>query len=304
MKFGENLKKLRKSRNLSQEDLAEKVGVSRQSVSKWETSEAYPEMNNILQLCKIFHCKINDLVNDGIIDSNLLDDEIKNNVVKFKMEQQKKVKGLSRGIALIAKLGKILLMIALPVILLAMVAMPYLIQITSVHGNEIMIKSGKYPLTINEVDNHIKITYKNEVIEETYQGLEFSKIREFYQRYTKGEMITYVEIALSVLMVTLIILMIILTHLEKLFKNIEQEQTPFTLENIHHIKKMAYLMIGLIILPNFSEVVMEFILKADFPFGFGFELFDLMEILFLFSMVYIFQYGYEIQLDSKGRMYE
>jgi len=202
------------------------------------------------------------------------------------------------------KLGKILLMIALPVILLAMVAMPYLIQITSVHGNEIMIKSGKYPLTINEVDNHIKITYKNEVIEETYQGLEFSKIREFYQRYTKGEMITYVEIALSVLMVTLIILMIILTHLEKLFKNIEQEQTPFTLENIHHIKKMAYLMIGLIILPNFSEVVMEFILKADFPFGFGFELFDLMEILFLFSMVYIFQYGYEIQLDSKGRMYE
>ncbi len=34
-----------------------------------------------------------------------------------------------------------------------------------------------------------------------------------------------------------------------------------------------------------------------------FELFNLIEILFLFSIAYIFQYGYEIQLDSKGKMY-
>ena len=37
MKFGDNLKKLRKVKKLSQEELAEKIGVSRQSVSKWET---------------------------------------------------------------------------------------------------------------------------------------------------------------------------------------------------------------------------------------------------------------------------
>ena len=42
MKFGDNLRKLRKNKNYSQEDLAFKVGVSRQSVSKWETGEAYP----------------------------------------------------------------------------------------------------------------------------------------------------------------------------------------------------------------------------------------------------------------------
>ena len=48
MKFGENLKNIRKEKNMSQEQLAEKVNVSRQSVSKWETGESYPEMNNIL----------------------------------------------------------------------------------------------------------------------------------------------------------------------------------------------------------------------------------------------------------------
>ena len=44
MKFGENLKLIRKSKKISQEDLADKLGISRQSVSKWETGENYPSM--------------------------------------------------------------------------------------------------------------------------------------------------------------------------------------------------------------------------------------------------------------------
>lgn len=44
MKFGENLKLIRKSMKISQEELADKLGVSRQSVSKWETVENYPSI--------------------------------------------------------------------------------------------------------------------------------------------------------------------------------------------------------------------------------------------------------------------
>ena len=44
MKFGDNLKQIRKSKNISQEELAERLGVSRQSVSKWETGENYPNL--------------------------------------------------------------------------------------------------------------------------------------------------------------------------------------------------------------------------------------------------------------------
>ena len=51
MSFKENLIYFRKSNKLSQEKLAEQVGVSRQSVSKWETGEAYPETPNIGSLC-------------------------------------------------------------------------------------------------------------------------------------------------------------------------------------------------------------------------------------------------------------
>ncbi len=68
MNLADNLKKLRKENNMSQEDLADKLGVSRQSVSKWESGQAYPEMDKVLQLCKLFNLNINDLLNENITE--------------------------------------------------------------------------------------------------------------------------------------------------------------------------------------------------------------------------------------------
>ena len=50
MEFRENLFRLRRERGLNQEQLAEKIGVSRQAVSKWETGEASPDLPNLLAL--------------------------------------------------------------------------------------------------------------------------------------------------------------------------------------------------------------------------------------------------------------
>ncbi len=58
MKFGDNLKLIRKSRKISQEELIEKLGVSRQSISKWEIGENYSSMKNIMCLCTIFKCRL------------------------------------------------------------------------------------------------------------------------------------------------------------------------------------------------------------------------------------------------------
>ena len=68
MNLADNLKKIRKDNNLSQEQLAEKLGVSRQSVSKWESGQSYPEMDKVLQLCKLFKLNINELINENISD--------------------------------------------------------------------------------------------------------------------------------------------------------------------------------------------------------------------------------------------
>lgn len=66
MNLGDNLKRIRKEHNLSQEELTEKLGVSRQSVSKWESKQAYPEMDKVLQLCKMFDLNIDELLNQDI----------------------------------------------------------------------------------------------------------------------------------------------------------------------------------------------------------------------------------------------
>lgn len=62
MSFRDNLQHLRATRNMTQEQLAMLLGVSRQSVSKWEAERAYPEMDKLLRLCDLFGCTIDDLV--------------------------------------------------------------------------------------------------------------------------------------------------------------------------------------------------------------------------------------------------
>ena len=66
MTFGENLQFLRKRANMTQEDLAEKMEVSRQSVSKWESNSSYPETEAILRLCDLFHCDMATLLRGDV----------------------------------------------------------------------------------------------------------------------------------------------------------------------------------------------------------------------------------------------
>ena len=77
-----NLKKLRKDNNLSQEQLADKLGVSRQAISKWESGSAYPEMEKIIQICQLFDININDLLNNDIKEVKN-EKEVKNNINKY-----------------------------------------------------------------------------------------------------------------------------------------------------------------------------------------------------------------------------
>ena len=59
MSFGKNLQFLRHLKgNMTQEDLAEKLNISRQTVSKWELDAAQPEMDKAIALCSLFNCSL------------------------------------------------------------------------------------------------------------------------------------------------------------------------------------------------------------------------------------------------------
>ena len=68
MTFGEKLSKLRKESNYTQEQLADILEVSRQSVSKWESDIAYPETDKLIRIGKLFNCSMDYLLNENITE--------------------------------------------------------------------------------------------------------------------------------------------------------------------------------------------------------------------------------------------
>ena len=68
MSFRDNLQHLRATRNMTQEQLAMLLGVSRQTVTKWEAEKSNPEMDKLIDMCRIFDCTLDDLVRGDLTD--------------------------------------------------------------------------------------------------------------------------------------------------------------------------------------------------------------------------------------------
>ncbi len=265
-----------------------------------ETGDAYPEMNNILELCKIFHCHINELVNDSIIDVDSFDEDVRENVVKLKKEQQRKMKGLSKAISVIAKIMSTLVLVVIPVVIATMIFLGVFATKVDIKENEITFNNKDKIVLLYEQDK-IKMQVNEKDTYEIEDQFYVLKMKDMLNNNSKYAILGYLETGFLCLLIFIILIRIMLKSLSKLFDNINKGDTPFTLENVNHIKKIAYLMIVVTLLPGIIGVIFEIVLNADL--NVGFELFSLIEVLFLFSIAYIFQYGYEIQLDSKGIMY-
>ena len=65
MTTGEKLQKLRKEKKYTQEELADILNVTRQSISKWEGDGAFPETDKLIQISKLYHCTVDYLLNEN-----------------------------------------------------------------------------------------------------------------------------------------------------------------------------------------------------------------------------------------------
>ena len=64
MKFSDKLKVLRAEHNLTQDDLADKIYVTRTAISKWETDNGYPSIESLKQIAMLFNTTVDELIND------------------------------------------------------------------------------------------------------------------------------------------------------------------------------------------------------------------------------------------------
>ena len=104
MNLGKKIAELRKKNNLSQEELAEKVGVARQTISKWEIGDTTPDINQVKIISKIFNISIDELVDNDI-----------NNVIVEKVSNTEKLAGITIKIL---KVFGIMLIVFITLILL------------------------------------------------------------------------------------------------------------------------------------------------------------------------------------------
>lgn len=95
MGFSENLQNLRKAKNMSQEQFAEQLDVSRQAVSKWESGNGYPETEKLITICELFGCTMDNLIKGKISDCQTIEKK------KYENIKNKTNKGISLGIAII-----------------------------------------------------------------------------------------------------------------------------------------------------------------------------------------------------------
>ncbi len=89
MNLGEKLFELRKTKNLTQDEVAEKLNVTRQTVSKWETNQSTPDFDKILPLCELYDISTDELLKGKKQEENNYNNEEKNNYENMTKNQIK-----------------------------------------------------------------------------------------------------------------------------------------------------------------------------------------------------------------------
>jgi len=114
MNLSERLLSLRKAKHLSQEEVAEKLNVSRQTISKWETDQSVPDFDKIVPLCELYEITADELLTGKKQAENISDDNI-NSKEQLKLIRDKRAKGIGIGI-LLYFISIVWIMITIPVL--------------------------------------------------------------------------------------------------------------------------------------------------------------------------------------------
>ena len=154
--IGERLQEYRKNAGLSQEEFAEKIGVSRQAVSKWELDKAYPDLDRLVCICGILNVRIDELIYGKQESENNANDEASENDNVNNILHMKNI----RGTRCLVRLKLIFYVLAVFCVFCFVVLSVLLVR--------------------NEWTNH---TVKNENV----------RVEKVYQQYTKADLCYFDE---------------------------------------------------------------------------------------------------------------
>ena len=106
IEIADRLVKLRKKYGYSQEELADKLGLSRQAVSKWERAEASPDTDNLICLAKLYGVSLDELLATEEDIDTIVEEQVKDNKEEAPAQEEKKVEIKDDEVVLFSKSGK------------------------------------------------------------------------------------------------------------------------------------------------------------------------------------------------------
>ena len=119
VKIGKFIADCRKRENLTQMQLAEKLGITDRAVSKWETGRALPDSSIMLELCTILGITVNDLLSGEVITMDNYSEEMENNLLELVKQKEKTDKWL---LSLEVVIGVVCVAIMFALIMIASIA--------------------------------------------------------------------------------------------------------------------------------------------------------------------------------------
>lgn len=164
MALGEKLLELRKLKGLSQEEVADKLGVTRQTISKWETDQTTPDFDKIIPICELFGITADELLTGNKKDTIQTPQEIKDE----NLQKKNKAKGIGSGI-LGFFVAIVWIMIAIPVLkinpivssaiflLISGVATFLIVYTAIVYKKEETLEELRTKKLIKQIDNLLSI---------------------------------------------------------------------------------------------------------------------------------------------------
>lgn len=210
----------------------------------------------------------------------------------------KKMKGLSKALSIVSKVLKVFVIIGGCFSIFAMVIIPMLFKNITISENEIKVKDTSI-IAFKENDGKLEVSLLGKFIIMDSDLVEIKEVTKIFNNKSKNLFLTYVEALLFVSIVTLAILYMVLNYIDKLFKNIETQDSPFTLENSLYIKKCGYYLIALVAVPLVLSGIFEMISGTELMFTWNTV--EILLILVVFAMSYVFEYGYDLENKKSNK---
>lgn len=110
VKIGNLIKELRKEKNYTQEQLAEKLGVSQRTVSRWETGHNLPDLDILMEMADFYDVDLRELL-DGERKGDKMDKEIEETVMKVAEYSNEEKKQLTRKMSVLFSIGIIVIIV-------------------------------------------------------------------------------------------------------------------------------------------------------------------------------------------------